>query len=123
MDATIHYDDAAQAAGARSTALRWLLATDVLDGSAVSRQFSLTSEALDAVRAGAPLIVASERAAQIDRLVATQSLLLDGYSSPRMADWFRTPLPALKGRCAVDLLAGEVDMTSDVLEAAEAWMG
>lgn len=123
MHATIRYDDAAQAAGARSTALRWMLTSDVLDDAAVSRQFNLTAQAVEAVRDGSPLLVENARAAQIDRLVATQSLLLDGYSPPRMAEWFRTSLPGLDGRCARDLLAEDGDMTPRVLEAAEAWMG
>ena len=122
MDATIHYEDAGQAATARSTALRWLMTSEVLHGETIARQFGLTPTALDAVKDGAPLLVTGARAAQIDRLVATQSLLLDGYTSKRMAQWFRTPLAALDGRCASDLLETTADGTSDMLEAAEAWM-
>ncbi len=123
MDASIQYADASQAATARSSALRWLLDADVLDARTMSRQFDLNPGAVDAVRDGSPLLVAHEKAVRIDRIVATQSLLLDGYSPGRMAEWFRSPLPSLGGRCASDVLSGERDGTSDVLEAAEAWMG
>lgn len=123
MDASIGYTDAAQAAAARSTALRWMLESDVIDDGSLSRQFGLTAQAIDAVRDGSPLLVESAKAAQIDRLVATQSLLLDGYSPARMADWFRTPMPAFDGRSARDLLIQDSDATPQVLEVAEAWMG
>lgn len=123
MDAFIHYADAAQAATARSNALRWLLEADVLQADAMSRQFQLNAGSIDAIRDGAPLLVPGEQATRIDRMVATQSLLLDGYSPGRMADWFRTPMPSLGGRSAGEMLSVDRDATSDVLEAAEAWMG
>jgi hypothetical protein len=123
MDASIGYTDPVQAAAARSTALRWMLESDVVDDGSLSRQFGLTAQAVDAVRDGSPLLVESARAAQIDRLVAVQSLLLDGYSSARMADWFRAPMPGLDGLSARDLLTGDADGTPQVLEVAEAWMG
>jgi len=123
MDASIGYTDAQQAAVARSAALRWMLESDVVDDGSLARQFGLTAQTVDAVRDGAPILVGSVRAAQIDRLVATQSLLLDGYSPGRMADWFRTSLPGLEGRTARDLLLEDADGTSLILEVAEAWMG
>ena len=123
MDASIGYTDARQAAVARSAALRWMLECDVVDDGSLSRQFGLTPEAVGAVRDGSPLLVESARAAQIDRLVAAQSLLLDGYSPGRMADWFRTPMAGLEGCSARDVLNRETDGTPQVLEVAEAWMG
>ncbi len=122
MDAFIPYEDPAHAATARSCALRWLLAEDVLDAGAVAHQFGISSEAIQAVRDGAPLLVSDARAIQIDRMVATQSLLLEGYSPDRMTAWFKTPLPTLHDRSAVELLSGSDDATATVLEAAEAWM-
>lgn len=123
MDAAINYADAAQAAAARSGALRWLLDAEVIGEAAIAHQFHLNGEAIEAVRDGTPLLVGSDKAVRIDRMVATQSLLLDGYSPGRMAEWFRAPLPSLGGRCASDVLAKDDDATSDVLEAAESWMG
>jgi len=123
MDASIGYTDVRQAAIARSVALRWMLESDVVDDDSLARQFGLTAQTVDAVRDGSPILVGSVRAAQIDRLVAAQSLLLDGYSPARMADWFRTSLPGLEGRSARDLLLGDTDGTSRILEVAEAWMG
>jgi hypothetical protein len=122
MDASIPYADPAQAAAARSCALRWLLAKGVVDDAGAMRQFRLAPEAIGAVLDGAPLLVHDGRARQIDRLVATQSLLLDGYSSDAMAAWFTSRIPGLDGRAASDLLAAEVDATPRLLEAAAAWM-
>ena len=122
MDTTIHYADATEAATMRSTALRWLLTEHVMNDGSVMRQFRLTAGALVAIRDGAPLLVDDERGAQIDRLAAAESLLLDGYTSSTMAAWFLSSLPSLKGKSPSDLLSGDVDATPLVLEAAAAWM-
>ncbi|MFZ3481687.1 hypothetical protein [Sphingomonas sp. 3-13AW] len=123
MDATIHYADAAEAAVTRSRALRWLLDWDVLGEQSMSRQFHLTQDALEAVRDGAPLLVTTERAVQIDRMVATQSLLSDGYTPAKMAQWFKAGIVPLDGRSSVELLSSDTDGTTEVLAAAHTWMG
>lgn len=58
---------------------------------------------------------------RIEAVIATQSLLLSGYSPDAMEAWYREPSPMLDGRSPLDRMNdGDPSANGDILAAAYA---
>ena len=122
MLSSIPYADTHQAAASRSAALRWFLKEKVISKEGISRQFHLSPESVMEIEEGTPVLMTDDLAMRVDRIVAAQSVLLEGYSPGAMAAWFLTAMPALDGKRPSDLLTSDIDATEKVLKVAAAWM-
>lgn len=107
---------------ARRACLSFLIDRDILSPAEAAVILRVEPRVIDALLMTDPVILDVHAVATMDHLMATMSLLLDGYTPDRMAQWFTTPMKALDDATPARVMGATTDGAQRVLAHAEAWM-
>lgn len=122
MHGNITFDSVREEAIARRACLSFLMERDIIAPAEAAVILRVDPRMIDAILAAEPVILDIHAVATMERLMATMSLLLDGYTPDRMAQWFTTPMKALGDVTPARVMKTTPDGAQRVLAHAEAWM-